>query len=103
MDKIQPVSSKELTSTQKQASLQYLMFFTVKENRKMKNMVVLTAKKNYMDKYEVSAPTVVTELLFLTCLIDVMERRDISTVDIPGDFIQIDMDEEVHINLEGKW
>ena len=55
-----------------------------------------------MNKDQVSAPTVATKSLFLTCLIDAMEKRDVATVDIPGAFMQADMDEEVHMKLEGK-
>jgi len=31
-----------------------------------------------------------------------MERRNVATVDIPGAFLQVDMDNEVHMQLEGK-
>ena len=43
------------------------------------------------------------EALFLTCLIDTMEHREVATVDIPGAFIQVYMEgETVHKKLEGK-
>ena len=38
----------------------------------------------------------------LTATIDAMERRDIATVDIPGGFMQADIDEEVHVKFEGE-
>ena len=45
-----------------------------------------------------------TEALFLTCLADAMKHRKVATVDIPGAFIQTDMEvETVHMKLEGKW
>ena len=48
-------------------------------------------------------PTVATEALFLTCLIDATEHRKVATVDIPGSFMQADMEGEiVHMKLEGK-
>ena len=56
----------------------------------------------YMNKDQVSAPAVATKLLFLTCLIDAIEKRNVATMDIPGAFMQADMDEEVHMKLEGK-
>ena len=37
----------------------------------------------------------------LSCVIDALERRDTATVDIPGAFMQADMDEMVHMRLEG--
>ena len=46
----------------------------------------------------------VTEALFLTCLIDAMEHQKFATVDIPGAFMQVDMEgETMHMKLEGKW
>eukprot|EP00978_Attheya_sp_CCMP212_P046654 scaffold403813_cov59-Attheya_sp.AAC.1 len=52
---------------------------------------------------EASSPTVVIESLMLTCVIDSKEERDVAVVDIPGAFMQVDMDELVHMKLEGKW
>ena len=37
----------------------------------------------------------------LSCVIDATEQRDVATVDIPGAFMQADMDELVHMRLEG--
>ena len=38
----------------------------------------------------------------LSCTIDAKEGRDIATADIPGAFLQSDMDEKVHMQLDGK-
>ncbi len=32
-----------------------------------------------------------------------MENRDVGTTDKPGAFMQADMDDVVHMNLEGRW
>jgi hypothetical protein len=37
----------------------------------------------------------------MSCVIDALEGRDVATVDIPGAFMQADMDELVHMWLEG--
>ena len=43
------------------------------------------------------------EALFLTCLINAPEHQKVATVDIPGAFIQADMEgKTVHMKLEGK-
>jgi hypothetical protein len=55
----------------------------------------------YKTKSEASSPTVSTEAIFLTALIDAQEGREVMTVDIPGAFMQSDMDELVHVKLEG--
>ena len=60
-------------------------------------------QRKYLTKGDTSAPTVATETLFLPCIIDAMEHRNIVTVDIPGAFMQADMEGEiVHMKLEGK-
>ena len=44
-----------------------------------------------------------SEAVFLTGVIDAKENRDIATVDVPGAFMQADMDEEiVHVRLTGE-
>ena len=52
-------------------------------------------------KDDASSPTVATESVLLSCVIDAKEQRDVATVDIPGAFMQGDQDETVHMHLEG--
>lgn len=39
--------------------------------------------------------------LFLTCTIDAKERRTVVTTDIPRAFMQTDVEEVIHVRLEG--
>ena len=59
-------------------------------------------QRKFITKEESSAPTISTEELFLTCIIDALERRDVATTDIPGAFMQADMDEIVNMKIERK-
>ena len=52
-------------------------------------------------KQDATSPTVSTEAVLLTSVIDAKERREVMTVDIPGAFMQGDQDETVHMKLEG--
>jgi hypothetical protein len=45
---------------------------------------------------------VATESVFLTAVIDALEGRDVAVIDVPGAFMQADMDELVHIRFTGK-
>ncbi len=38
----------------------------------------------------------------LSCVIGAKEQRDMATVDIPGAFMQADMEDLVHMKLEGQ-
>jgi hypothetical protein len=53
-------------------------------------------------KEDASAPTVAIEAVMLSAVIDAMEERDVATVDIPGAFMQADIDEVVHVKFEGE-
>eukprot|EP00957_Ditylum_brightwellii_P095844 7302330-Ditylum_brightwellii.AAC.1 len=44
---------------------------------------------------------VAVESLMLLCIIDAEEGRDGATVDIPGAFMQANMDKVVHMKVEG--
>jgi hypothetical protein len=58
-------------------------------------------QRDYMSKEDTSSPTVATEALILSCLIDAIEKRDVATCDIPGAFMQSDMEGDVVMKLEG--
>ena len=48
------------------------------------------------------SPTVSTEGLVLSCMIDAMESREVATADIPGAILQTNYDKgDIHIQLEG--
>jgi hypothetical protein len=55
----------------------------------------------YKSKEETSAPMVATESLMLSCVIDANKWRTMMTADIPGAFMQTDMDKILHMKLEG--
>ena len=54
----------------------------------------------YKGKDETSSPTVFIESLFLSSMIDGHEHRKVMTLDIPGAFMQTDIDETIHIRLD---
>jgi hypothetical protein len=100
---IKPVDAKSLSPAEKRASLQYLMFLKEKRCGMIKGRGVADGRKQRLTavKGAASAPTVSIEALLLTCVVDAKERRDVATADIPGAFLQSDMDEVVHVRLEG--
>ena len=57
----------------------------------------------YKTKDKTSSPTITIEALFLTCLIDAMERQYIVMCDIPGAFMHTNMDELLHVKMEGEF
>jgi hypothetical protein len=61
-------------------------FFEEKRDGKIKARKVVGSNKqrNYIPKEDVSSPTVSAEAVMLTCVIDVVEGRDIAVINVPN-------------------
>jgi Reverse transcriptase (RNA-dependent DNA polymerase) len=79
------------------------MFLKKKRNGIIKGRGCADGRKQrlYTNKDDASSPTVSIESVILTSVLDAAEGRDVATVDIPGAFMQADMDDTVHMKLEG--
>jgi len=51
-------------------------------------------QRDFISKEEASSPTVSTEAVLLTAVIDAEEERDVATIDIPNAFIQTRVEDE---------
>jgi hypothetical protein len=100
---LKPTKASDLTRDQKRASLEYLMYLKQKRCGRIKGRGCADGRKQclYKTKEETSSPTVSTEALFLTSLIDAEEEQKVVTVNIPGAFMHADVDELVHMRLSG--
>ena len=100
---IHPKFAADLSITEKRKALAYLMFIKEKRCGTIKARGCADGRKQrlYKTKAETSSPTVRTESLLLSCVIDAKERRKVVTCDVPGAFMQVDIDEVVHVRLEG--
>ena len=81
--------------------LAYLMFLKHKRCGKIKGRGCADGRKQraYITKEESTAPTVSTEAVFLTAVIDAMEGRNVVVLDVPGAFMQAKIDELVHVRF----
>jgi hypothetical protein len=100
---IRPCHSSKLSLEEKRKALAYLMFIKEKRCGTIKGRGCADGRKQrlYKTKEETSSPTVRTESLLLSCLIDAKERRNVIMCDVPGAFMQVDVDEVVHVRIEG--
>ena len=99
-----PVHKKSLTLEQQKEALAYLMFLKRKHCGKVKGGGCADGWKQraYIAKEESTAPTVSTEAVFLTTVIDTLESREVAVLDIPGALMQADIDELVHMRFTGE-
>ena len=79
------------------------MFLKMKRCGRIKGLGCADGRKQrvYISKEDSSSPTVTTEGMMLSCILDAMEGRDVATVDIPGEFLHADMDDIVNMQLDG--
>ena len=98
------VHRSTLSYKQRRDALAYLMFLKRKRTGKIKGRGCADGRKqrDYIGKEESTSPTVKTEAVLLTAAVDAKERREVAVIDVPGAFMQADMDEIVHVRFTGE-
>jgi hypothetical protein len=51
-------------------------------------------QRDYISKEDASLPTITTEAILLSCIIDAEEGRDVAVINIPSAFIQTQVEDE---------
>lgn len=89
---IEPVKPSDLTPTDRDRVLEYLMFLKEKRSGKVKGRGCADGRKQrlWTDRADSTSPTVSLTSLFVTGTIDAKERRCVAIVDVPGAFLQTD-------------
>jgi hypothetical protein len=101
-----PKRMSELTNEQRSKVLQSHMFVVRKRTGETKARVVAggNLQRGHVTKEESSSPTVSTESVLLTSIVDALEERDVAIIDIPNAFIQTrvqDAKDRVIIRITG--
>ena len=80
------------------------MFLKKKRCGKIKGRGCADGRKQraYITKEQSTSPTISTEAVFLTALVDAWENRKVAVLNVPGAFMQVDMDELVHVKFRGE-
>ena len=91
-----PFHWRELNQAQRRTVLESHMFLKLKRDGKIKGRTVAGGNKqrDYISKEDASSPTVATESVLLTCIVDAEEERDVTVVDIPNAFVQTEVEDE---------
>jgi hypothetical protein len=99
-----PILKGDLTLEEKKKAISSLMFLKEKRDKTVKGRFCADGRKQRGDwtKQESTLPTVSTESVFLTAVIDAHERRDVGCYDIPGAFLHADSEENITMVLKGR-
>ena len=100
---LRAVHKTDLSWNEVQQALGYLMFLKRKRCGKIKGRGCADGRKQraYIEKEDSASPTVATDSVFITAVIDALERRVVAVADIPGAFMHSDMDPGVYMRLTG--
>ena len=84
--------SENLTWDIRKQPLGYLMYLRRKQSGKMKarGCADWRPQRKYITKEELSSPSVSLYALMGSCVMGAMDRREVTTVNIPGAFLQGD-------------
>jgi hypothetical protein len=90
-----PVHWKEVDEEKRKQILKSHVFVKKKRAGQIKARKVAGGNKqrDFISKENASSPTVATELVLLTSLVDAQENCNVAIVDIPNVFIQIDVED----------
>jgi len=101
-----PVKKEDLTPQQQKKTIRSLMFLKEKYDglgrfEKMKARLVANGAQQDRNIYEhTSSPTVAMQSIMMGLTIAAKEKRNIAVADIKGAYLNADMTEEVHMELE---
>ena len=97
---------KLLTRAQRRGALRAINLIKRKRDGKLKGRTVAdgSVQRSLYDKSETTSPTVATDALLLSILIDAHEGRDVATADVAGAYLKAHMDELVIMKLPAnRW
>jgi hypothetical protein len=96
-----PMHWSELSAIQCQTVLESHMFLKEKRDGKIKGRTMAGGNKqrDYISKEDASSPTVATESVLLSCIINAEEERDVAVINIPNAFVQTRVKEEKDIAI----
>jgi len=98
-----PRSRNDMSYEERNKTLRYLMFLKEKRDGTIKARGCADSRPQriYTSKEDTSSPTISIEAMMLSCAIDAKENRYVVVSDIPGAFLHADMQDNVHMLLEG--
>ena len=100
-----PLDPALLTPEQMKEVVSSLMFLKEKRDGKLKSRMCADGSKQRTfdgyDKNDAASPTASTKSVFVTSVIEAMERRKVAIMDLPGAFLHALNDEEIIMVLEG--
>jgi hypothetical protein len=100
-DVFKPLYADKLSQEEKSKALTSLIFFREKQdgNIKARSCANGSVQREHVAKEEAAAPAVALESVFVTATIDVKEKQEVVTIDIPGAFLHANNEDYVIMKM----
>ena len=100
----QSVDTTKLTREQRMAALRAINLIKEKRDGRLKGRTVADGRSQctLYDKSETASPTVSSDALILSIVIDAHEQRDVATADVAGAYLKAFMDDFVLMKFTGE-
>jgi hypothetical protein len=104
MEVFRPVEEGSLSKKEKDKAVTSLMFLKEKRDHSVKARMCANGQKQRDDwtKQDTTSPTVSTEVVFITAVIEAHKGRYVACFDIPGAFLCADFNEDITMILKGR-
>ena len=106
LDTYEPIMASDLSWEENKNALESLIFITEKRNGDIKARKLADGSKQRTydgyDKADGSSPTVTTESIFFTGVVDAREGRAVAVLDVANAILHAHNDERVLMLLHGK-
>ena len=99
----QALDPTTLTPQQKRGALRAINLIKEKRDGQLKGRTVADGRpqRSLYDKSETASPTVSSDALVLSIVVDAHENRDVATADVTGAYLKADMDDFVIMKFTG--
>ena len=91
-----PIKIEALTELERKRAMENLIFLVEKRDGTVKGRTCAngSTQREYTDREEAASPTVMTEYIIITGVIEAKQRRYVMTADIPNAFVQTDVEKK---------
>ena len=98
------LDSRFLTAEQRKGALRVINLIKEKQNGTLRGRTVAdgSVQRSLYDKSETASPTVASDALLLSIIIDAYEKRDVATADVVGAYLKAYMDDFVIMKFTGE-
>ena len=93
-----------MTPAQRHSALQAINLIKEKRDGRIKGRTVANGRpqKALYEKSETTSPTVSTDALMLSIIVDTHEKRDVATADVTGAYLNADMKDFTVMKFVGR-